>query len=160
VADSELTTCLIHLASQINTWLGYNTIHIYKTLQAYHNVSLNIYYHHHIKKDIFDKLRLAANYGASKWNGYTIWGEKKKIPKRKTRQPPNMSTTRRIVSYRALWEVSFQFNLAFLHLVTSSVFSDRKRPSVNAIRSTFKTDLNPITSGGGLGHIPDETGRV
>ncbi len=38
-----------------------------------------------------------------------------------------------------------------------------KRPGVNALRNAFETHLNPITqttSGGGLGHIPDETGQV
>ncbi len=38
-----------------------------------------------------------------------------------------------------------------------------QRPGVDALRNAFGTNLNPIaqtTSGGGLGHIPDETGQV
>ncbi len=64
---------------------------------------------------------------------------------------------------------SNSLSVACLHRVTSCIISDRdsypilKRPGVNALRSTFETDINPIaqtTSGGCLGHIPDETGQV
>ncbi len=38
-----------------------------------------------------------------------------------------------------------------------------KRPGANAFWNAFEINLNPIaqtTFGGGLGHIPDETGQV
>ncbi len=51
----------------------------------------------------------------------------------------------------------------FMRFVSSDSYPIVKRPGLNALWNTFETDINPIaqtTSGGGLGHIPDETGQV
>ncbi len=51
----------------------------------------------------------------------------------------------------------------FMRFLLSNSYPIVKRPGVNDLRNAYEMDLNPIaqtTSGGGLGHIPDETGQV